>query len=226
VTPGPRLTLALKEWDVVVAALERGRQAILVRRGGLDDPGQRFAAPASGPFWLYPTLFHERGLFLKPEDRGLLVPGMHRTPRQAASAAGRPDGHPRPVTPGMASLRAVAEVVDVVEALSLERLLALEARTVWTDRYLTLRFRQRQLSETAPARPLVAVLRVSTLPAPVEVPDLPEYRGCRSWIELRDPPDAAAAVPVWGEGRLAEEVAAVRRLLHVRGVAPAGGTGR
>ena len=46
---------------MVVAALEQGRQALLVRRGGLDDPGQRFSAPRSGPFWLYPTLFHERG---------------------------------------------------------------------------------------------------------------------------------------------------------------------
>jgi hypothetical protein len=226
VTSAPRLALALKEWDVVVAALEQGRQAILVRRGGLDDPAQRFAAPASGPFWLYPTLFHERGLFLKPEHRGLLVPGMHRTPRQVAAAAGRPQGHPRPVTAGMVSLRAVAEVVDTVEAPSLEHLVALEPRTVWTDRYLTLRFRQRQLSETTPVRPLVAVLRVAALPAPVEVPDLPEYGGCRSWIELREPPDAAAAVPLWREERIAEEVAAVRRLLGLPQAAGAGGPGR
>jgi hypothetical protein len=249
VTQPPRLALALKEWDVVVAALEQGRQAILVRRGGLDDPGQRFSAPRSGPFWLYPTLFHERGVFLKPEHRELLVPGMHRAPRQVAVAAGRPEGHPRPVSAGMVSLGAVAEVVEVVEAASLERLRALEERTVWTDRYLTLRFKQRQPrgkavtgipvksagdglgesphrarqrpeKETASLRPVVAVLRVSTLPVRVEVPDLPEYGGCRSWVELRDPPDASAAVALWDDRRLAEEVDAVRRLLAE------GGSGR
>jgi hypothetical protein len=217
VTVRPPLALALKEWDVVVAALEQGRQAVLVRRGGLDDPGQRFAQPRSGPFWLYPTLFHERGVFLKPEHRELLVPGMHRAPRSVAVAAGRPEGHPRPVSAAMVSLRAVAEVVEVVEAPSLEALQALEERTVWTERYLTLRFKQRQLSHTASVRPLVAVLRVSALPAPVEVPDLPEYGGCRSWFELRDPPDAAGAVPVWDERRLAGEVEAVRRLLRAAG---------
>jgi hypothetical protein len=220
VTQPPRLALALKEWDVVVAALEQGRQAILVRRGGLDDPGQRFSAPRSGPFWLYPTLFHERGVFLKPEHRELLVPGMHRAPRQVAVAAGRPEGHPRPVSAGMVSLGAVAEVVEVVEAASLERLRALEERTVWTDRYLTLRFKQRPLSDGASLRPVVAVLRVSALPVRVEVPDLPEYGGCRSWVELRDPPDASAAVPLWDDRRLAEEVDAVRRLLGK------GGSGR
>ena len=198
---------------MVVAALEQGRQALLVRRGGLDDPGHRFAAPGSGPFWLYPTLFHERGVFLKPEYRDLLVPGMHRAPRELAVAAGRPAGHPRPVSPGTVSLRAVAEVVATFEAGSLDRLRALEERTVWTAHYLTLRFKQRRLSAEASLRPLVAVLRVSALPESVEVPDLPEYGGCRSWVELRDPPDAAEAAAVWDDDRLAVEVEAVRRLL-------------
>ncbi|MGH7748569.1 MAG: DUF1802 family protein, partial [Candidatus Dormibacteria bacterium] len=148
-----------------------------------------------------------------PEYRDLLVQGMHRAPRQVAVAAGRPEGHPRPVSPGMVSLGAVAEVVDLVEAPSLERLSLLAARTVWTDQYLTLRFKQRRLSETASERPVVAVLRVSALPARVEVPDLPEYGGCRSWVELVDPPDASAAVPVWDDARLAGELEAVRRLL-------------
>jgi hypothetical protein len=213
VTTPSRLALALKEWDVVVAALEQGRQALLVRRGGLDDPGGRFAAPGSGPFWLFPTLFHERGVFLKPEYRELLVPGMHRAPREVAVAAGRPEGHLRPVSPGMVSLRAVAEVVAVIEAGSLEGLQALEERTVWTAHYLTLRFKQRQLSPDGSLRPVVAVLRVGVLPEPVEVPDLPEYGGCRSWVELRDPPDASHAVPVWDQRRLEAEVEAVRRLL-------------
>jgi len=198
-------TLALKEWDVVVAALEQGHQAILVRKGGLLDPEQRIPLPQR-PFWLYPTLFHERTVFLKPEHHELLVPGAHRRPRSASPAAEvSPTGHPRPAATGRLALRALAEVAATVEAPSLASLQALEQRTVWTDKYLKLRYRWREQD-----RPLVLVLAVSVLPAAVEIDDLPEYAGCRSWVELRDAPDAGAAEPVWSPARLAEEVAAVR----------------
>jgi hypothetical protein len=206
------VTLALKEWDVVVAALEQGRQALLVRKGGLDDPEQRIPLPR-GRFWLYPTLFHARGVFLKPELHSLLVPGMHRAPRQSARLLPRPEGHPRPVSPGHVALRAVAEIVEAVEAPSLESLHHLSERTVWTDKYLTLRYKWRPQD-----RPLVLVLRVAALPAVVEVEERAEYGGCRSWLELVDPPDLAAAQPLWSEARLAEEVAALHDLLGVAAV--------
>lgn len=209
----PTLTaaLALKEWDVVVAALEAGRQAILVRKGGLDDPGQRIPVP-EGAFWLYPTLFHERGVFLKPEEHALLVPGMHRRPRAEAAASPRPEGHARPVSPGRVALRARAEIVAAITAPSLASLTALVPRTVWTEKYATLRYRWRSHE-----LPLVLVLRVAVLPAAVEVPELPEYGGCRSWVELREAPDPAAAVPVWTEERLGAEVEAVRAALGAAG---------
>lgn len=203
---GPRL--AFKEWDVVVAALEQGRQAILIRKGGLDDPEQRLPVPR-GRFWLYPTLFHERGLFLKEDHRHLLVPGAHRLPRAQAAGLARPEGHARPVAPGHVRLGAVAEVVAAEQAPSLESLAQLCDRTVWTERYPRLRYRWRPQE-----RPLVLVLRVSALPRPVEVEERAEYGGCRSLVELVDPPDAASAAPVWSEDRLAEEVAAVRACLR------------
>jgi hypothetical protein len=199
--------LALKEWDVVVAALEQGLQAILVRKGGLDDPGQRLSVPER-PFWLYPTLFHERGVFLRPEFHELLVPGMHRAPRESARLVPRPPGHPRPVAPGHVAIRAVAEVVEAVAAPSLASLRRLLGRTVWTEKYVTLRYRWRPQD-----RPLVLVLRVAALPEAVDVEERREYAGCRSWLELIDPPDTRTASPVWPPGRLADEVAAVRSAL-------------
>jgi hypothetical protein len=206
------VTLALKEWDVVVAALEQGRQALLVRKGGLADPEQRIPLP-EGRFWLYPTLFHARGVFLKPEHHALLVPGMHRAPREEARLVPRPEGHPRSVAPGHVALRAVAEIAAAVEAPSLEALHRLTERTVWTEKYLTLRYKWRPED-----RPLVLVLSVAALPAAVEVEERVEYGGCRSWLELVDPPDAAAARPLWSRARLAEEVAAVEDLLGVAAV--------
>jgi len=206
-TPAGAVRRALKEWDVVVAALEQGRQAILVRKGGLEDPGRRLRVD-TGWFWLYPTLFHARGVFLRPEYQSLLVPGMHRAPRRLARDRPRPAGHPRPVAPGHVSLRAVAQVVEALEAPSLDALRRLCDRTVWTEKYLALRYRWREED-----RPLVLVLRIASLPEPVEVAELDEYGGCRSWLELRDPPDAAGAEPVWRADRLAAELTSVREAL-------------
>jgi len=47
---------ALKEWSNVVAALARGEQVILIRKGGIADPS--FGVEAER-FYLYPTYFHQ-----------------------------------------------------------------------------------------------------------------------------------------------------------------------
>jgi len=47
---------ALKEWSNVVAALGRGEQVVLVRKGGIADPS--FGIDADR-FYLYPTYFHQ-----------------------------------------------------------------------------------------------------------------------------------------------------------------------
>lgn len=47
---------ALKEWSSVVAALGRGEQVTLIRKGGLADP--TFGVEAER-FYLYPTYFHQ-----------------------------------------------------------------------------------------------------------------------------------------------------------------------
>lgn len=47
---------ALKEWSNVVAALGRGEQTVLIRKGGIADPS--FGVDASR-FYLYPTYFHQ-----------------------------------------------------------------------------------------------------------------------------------------------------------------------
>ena len=47
---------ALKEWSNVVAALGRGEQILLVRKGGIADPS--FGLDADR-FYLYPTYFHQ-----------------------------------------------------------------------------------------------------------------------------------------------------------------------
>jgi hypothetical protein len=47
---------ALKEWSNVIAALARGEQILLVRKGGIADPS--FGVDDER-FYLYPTYFHQ-----------------------------------------------------------------------------------------------------------------------------------------------------------------------
>ena len=48
---------ALKEWASAIAALGRGDQVILIRKGGIADP--HFGVEADR-FYLYPTYFHQQ----------------------------------------------------------------------------------------------------------------------------------------------------------------------
>jgi hypothetical protein len=49
---------ALKEWASAIAALGRGEQVVLIRKGGIADP--KFGLEADR-FYLFPTNFHEGG---------------------------------------------------------------------------------------------------------------------------------------------------------------------
>jgi hypothetical protein len=55
---------ALKEWSNVVAALGRGQQVVLIRKGGIADPS--FGVDAER-FYLYPTYFHQGESDARPE---------------------------------------------------------------------------------------------------------------------------------------------------------------
>ncbi|HYS53787.1 MAG TPA: DUF1802 family protein [Thermoanaerobaculia bacterium] len=62
---------ALKEWASAIAALGRGDQVILIRKGGIADP--KFGLEATR-FYLFPTNFHEGGA---PPPPAATVPITH-----------------------------------------------------------------------------------------------------------------------------------------------------
>ena len=69
--PSDQTHTALKEWAVTSAALGRGDQIIMMRKGGIREDGRHFKIEHNA-FLLYPGLYHEGELLLKPERRGLL----------------------------------------------------------------------------------------------------------------------------------------------------------
>src|SRR3989338_7298440 len=61
-------TTALKEWATVLEAMGRGEQTILVRKGGLIEPGSGFEL-ISNAFVFYPTFEHQAVNYLREPHR-------------------------------------------------------------------------------------------------------------------------------------------------------------
>lgn len=57
---------AFKEWAVVCAALERGQQTIILRKGGIREEAGRFTVETP-EFFLMPTYEHQNSELLKTE---------------------------------------------------------------------------------------------------------------------------------------------------------------
>lgn len=150
---------ALKEWAAVCQALATGRQTVLLRKGGIAEPGGTFRVEHDR-FWLYPTWVHQQDSGVIEEARPLL---------ERARAA-RKEGVVR--LAHYAEVRGVRYVEDVGEAL------ALRGRHVWSDETVEARFRYRT--------PGLFVLEVAVHAAAEahEVVETARYAGCKSWVEL------------------------------------------
>jgi hypothetical protein len=183
--------VAFKEWGVVVDALGRGAQILLLRKGGIHEPRGGFRVDYRR-FLLFPTRYHQQ--------RDSVI----------AAAQARFDA--------LCQLRLPAEVVrlefgaELVEARRIESLAqakALRGQHIWREDVIEGRFgwaKERTIHALA--------VRVFRLVRPVEVPLDPLYGGCKSWITLdRDIPTDEAA-PVLSDSEFE------RKLTEFRGVLP------
>lgn len=168
--------LALKEWAVTERALGRGRQIVLLRKGGIREESREFRVPQS-EFLIYPTYEHQKEELLKPAYRAEL----------RATLPERGD-------PARISFSYWARLEEIIELTEEEKLEALSPEFIWTTRYVQARLHWK------PKTPLQALLvRVYRLEPPQEVPFLPSYAGCKSWVVLdRDVPLGALS-PVLAE---------------------------
>lgn len=183
-------TVAFKEWAVICRALADGRQSLILRKGGIAEAGGEFR-PEHHRFLLLPTYFHEQQRTgIKPEHLPLL---------DAAEAARPPAG--------TLWFTHVAEVTAVRKLTDLTHALALDSGHIWTPDTVRQRFHYR-----TPGL-FVMTVRVSTLPAPVEVPDRAGYAGCKTWVELTDDVPTAGATPVMTDDAFASYAVAVEAAL-------------
>jgi hypothetical protein len=169
------MTTALKEWSAVVHALLDGRQRVLLRKGGIGE--KRFEV-AAREFILFPTVAHSHAERVRPEFQGLLT------------AAG-PDSADDRVT-----VRAAAKVIAALEVNRPNNIEAIEDLHIWTAESV----REDRLDFRPKHRLAVLVVQAMPLVEPVELPRIPDYAGCTSWLQL--PITPSLGPPVHDEASL------------------------
>jgi len=153
-------TTAFKEWAAICRALAQGRQSVILRKGGIIEPGGAFRLECR-EFLLLPTFLHQSPESLIPEARDLLVD----------IDADRPPA-------GTVVFRHWAQVTDAFQIRSLAELVRFRNRHVWADAVVEERF-HRWRDELH-----VLEVDVHALPEPLTMAWHDSYSGCKSWVAL------------------------------------------
>jgi hypothetical protein len=158
----PPVRTAFKEWAVICRALASGRQDVILRKGGIVEPGGAFR-PEHARFLLLPTFLHQSAESLLPEARDLLE----------AIDGDRP-------AEGTVVLTHVADVVAAQRITDRRALDFFRHRHVWAESVVDERFHRWQDE--------LHVLEVAVRPLrfPLTLPWRESYGGCRSWVDLGD----------------------------------------
>ena len=157
--------IGFKEWQVVCDALASGRQSILLRKGGIHEGRQGFSF-AHESFFIFPTRFHA----LAEQVREGEVKVM-------------PEWQPGDVI----RITHHAEARWAVTLTDWEKITALEPLHIYSEQTVRDRFDWEDKGMTSGSIHL-ALVRVCELATPWEFPYEAKYGGCRSWVNLPEPP--------------------------------------
>ena len=159
---------AFKEWSMICAALLRGDQALILRKGGIAEGKKGFAFDHP-EFFLFPTHYHEQ-----------------------EAATRFPSGTPvPPPTPGRVVIEGLARVVRQERITDWEQVRALQTFHFWNEDVIRQRFDYDDAGAIH-----AALVRVFRLSDPWILEDRPAFGGCRSWIAFPEPPSSLTESPV------------------------------
>jgi hypothetical protein len=184
------MRIAFKEWGAICRALGSGEQIVILRKGGIVEPGGAFRVEHD-EFLLFPTFLHQTADSLIPAARHLLEEAQAQMPRA-----------------GQIIFRHFATVTDSFRVQSQEALPRLRGYHVWSDAAVEERFHRWQKSLH------VLLVRAYALPQPATVPLRDEYAGCKSWVELMEDVSVEGASPVIADQeyqRRADEIGSMLR---------------
>ena len=185
------MRIAFKEWAVVIDALGRGDQILILRKGGISEERGGFQIEQP-EFLLFPTLFHQQ--------RESVLPSAQKRFDEIA---------PHFPPPEILRLEFFARVVAWKKLDSLAAAERLRGQHIWRNEVIAERFewsREKNIHALA--------VRVFRLPQKIELPMLPNYGGCKSWIELEKEISPAAATPVLDDGIFSKKIAGFRHALE------------
>jgi hypothetical protein len=178
---------ALKEWATVIAALENGDQTVLLRKGGILETASGFKIEDK-KFVLFATYEHQDNASLKSQFYRYLADVREQKPKE-----------------GFNRITSYAEVLAEYDVSSMQKIEELSSFHIWSDSYMVERM------NWMPQKPMTAIfLKVYKIPS-VEIPILPEYHGCKSWIELNV--NIEAGKTVLNEADLQEKMSQFRSIL-------------
>jgi len=179
---------ALKEWATVVKALENGNQTVLLRKGGILETASGFNVE-SKKFFLFPTYEHQDNESLKSQYYGYLAEARENKPKE-----------------GTNRITSFAEVLEEQDLDSMEKIESLSPFHIWSDSYIVERM------NWMPEKPMkVVFLKVFKMP-PIGVPILPDYQGCKSWIELNA--NLESGKLVLSDAELQQKLSEFRRIVN------------
>jgi hypothetical protein len=180
---------AFKEWAVICRALAEGRQALILRKGGIAEASGEFQLEHTR-FWLFPTFVHQQREGIKPEA----IPLLEQVEAEKPPA-------------GMIRLTHFAEVAGVYHLHDMVGALLLRQFHLWSDETVEARFAYRR-----PGLYLLPV-RIYRASQVHELPDTAGYAGCRTWVELERELSTEGAVPVLNDEAFSDLLRQLDRLL-------------
>ncbi|KOP27429.1 hypothetical protein AMR41_05400 [Hapalosiphon sp. MRB220] len=188
---------ALKEWAITVNALEAGKTIMLLRKGGIHERNGRFQV-VHDEILLYPTYEHQQPFLLKPEYANLVYPvtsGWH------------------PETIRIGSWAKITDIFPVCDESIVNALLPFH---IWNEHFISDRLKWKA------RHPLyILLLRTYNLPQVREIPYLPEYGGCKSWIDLDETINIQDAKPALSDSTYYQLVAEIRNIVGDKFYVPA-----
>jgi len=182
--------IAFKEWAIVVDALGRGEQIIILRKGGISEGRDGFKVEHER-FLLFPTLFHQQ--------RESVIESAQARYGEISGSFPKAD---------RVRIEFYAEVVDWTEVTSLQEAERLRGQHIWRDGVIAERFEWGRKKEI-----YAIAVRVWRVPNLKELAMRDSYGGCKSWIEFEEEVSTEGAEPVLSEAQFEEKLTEFRKAL-------------
>ncbi|MCU0417741.1 MAG: DUF1802 family protein [Cytophagaceae bacterium] len=153
------MTLAFKEWSCIVDALGKGKQSLILRKGGIQEEGDEFEMKGN-EFVLFPTLYHQADAAIKPSWKPFLKHDSFY------------------INPNKVLIKYFVKVADVQVLTDWDKVKRLHPFHAWSEAVIEERFTRwnNQIH--------MFVVQVFEFGASFELDLVPEYGGCTSWLKI------------------------------------------